>query len=88
MELKDYREKIDEIDREILRLFEERMTLAGEIGRWKQENNLPVFQPDREVQKLESLKKQADPKWLSYDTTLFQKLFELSRSCQDERLRP
>lgn len=88
MELKDYREKIDEIDREILRLFEKRMTLAEEIGRWKQENSLPVFQPDREIRKLESLKQQADPKWVAYDTALFQKLFELSRSCQDERLRP
>lgn len=88
MDLKDYRKKIDEIDGEILRLFEERMVLAGEIGAWKQTNEQPVFQPEREKQKLESLKLQADPELFPYDTALFETLFELSRSYQKERLRP
>ena len=88
MDLKDYRKKIDEIDGEILRLFEARMALAGKISAWKQANKQSVFQPEREKQKLESIKQQADPKLLSYDRALFETLFELSRSYQEERLRP
>ena len=88
MDLTDYRSRIDEIDGEILRLFEKRMALAGEIGAWKRSRSLPVFQPEREAQKLEALKNQADPQLLSYDTELFQTLFSLSRKYQKSRLQP
>ena len=88
MDLTEYRKKIDEIDGKILRLFEERMALAGEIGRFKQENDLPVFQPERESQKLDSLKTQARPEFLLYDRELLETLFALSRKYQEERPRP
>ena len=39
MDLKDYREKIDAIDAELMRLFTERMDLATEIARYKAESN-------------------------------------------------
>lgn len=87
MDLTEYRAKIDEIDGALLRLFEQRMTLAGEIGQWKQENNLPVFQPEREAQKLAGLKKQADPELLPYETEFFRTLFALSRKYQESRLQ-
>ena len=32
MELKDFREQIDAVDRELVRLFLQRMELAGQIG--------------------------------------------------------
>lgn len=35
MELSDYREKIDSIDKELVKLFAERMDTAAEIGRYK-----------------------------------------------------
>lgn len=88
MDLADYRSRIDEIDREILRLFEKRMVLAGEIGAWKQARSLPVCQPEREAQKLDALKNQASPELLPYDTELFNTLFSLSRSYQEKECRP
>lgn len=41
------REEIDLIDSEILRQFAERMGLAREIGRYKKENNVTIFQRER-----------------------------------------
>nr|WP_312288718.1 prephenate dehydratase [Clostridium chromiireducens] len=47
-EIDDYRKKIDEIDKEITRLFEERMDVVIKVGEYKKQNNLPVFNKARE----------------------------------------
>lgn len=46
--LDGWRSKIDEIDYEIIKLFQERMALVANIAKYKEENNLPIFQEDRE----------------------------------------
>ncbi|MBQ6023407.1 MAG: chorismate mutase [Clostridia bacterium] len=48
--LENAREKIDRADREMARLFQERMRAVNEIARYKAENGLPVFDPEREAQ--------------------------------------
>lgn len=52
-ELDGYRKKIDEIDKEITRLFEERMDTVIKVGEYKKANNLPVLNKDREKQVIE-----------------------------------
>jgi chorismate mutase len=42
-----YREHIDEIDRELMRLLSKRMEIAREIGELKREKGMMVFQPFR-----------------------------------------
>ncbi|NOW89153.1 chorismate mutase/prephenate dehydratase [Clostridium beijerinckii] len=49
----DYRNKIDEIDKEITRLFEERMDVVIKVGEYKKQNNLPVFNKAREDEVIE-----------------------------------
>ena len=51
MNLSDYRVKIDEIDRQMVQLFIERMEISAKISAYKQQNNLPVFDPKREQEK-------------------------------------
>jgi chorismate mutase len=46
----DLRERIDSIDDELLRLFNERAKLALEIGRMKKSQGLPIHLPNREEQ--------------------------------------
>jgi len=46
--LKNYRDKIDRIDNEILRLLNERAKIAKAVGDVKKECNLPIFNPKRE----------------------------------------
>ena len=48
MTIEELRAEIDRIDREMIRLYGERMDTARQIGRYKQEHNLPVTDPARE----------------------------------------
>lgn len=47
-DLDSYRVKIDEIDRKITNLFEERMNVVLNVVEHKIENNLPIFNKERE----------------------------------------
>ena len=48
MSLSDWRRRIDEIDKKLVELLNERSRCALEIGKLKQEANIPLYQPDRE----------------------------------------
>jgi len=48
MDIAEWRLKIDEIDRQLVRLISERAHCAVEIGKLKQTSSLPVYEPDRE----------------------------------------
>ena len=51
-DLKECREKLDGIDREIVRLFEERMAVCGQVAEYKIETGKAVYDGEREKQKL------------------------------------
>ena len=44
----EIRKRIDLLDDVLLRIFNERARLALEIGRWKKDEGLPVYDPARE----------------------------------------
>ena len=46
--LDDIRIKINTIDHEMAKLFEERMKLAGEVANYKKEHALPIYDETRE----------------------------------------
>lgn len=46
--LDDYRLEIDRIDREITKLFEQRMNISKKVANHKIKNNLEIYQKDRE----------------------------------------
>ena len=48
LKLEDCRVKIDDVDRRIVELLNERTTVVEEIGRIKRHANLPVYEPKRE----------------------------------------
>ncbi len=54
-ELSDIREKIDAIDSQLLKLLNERATLALEVGKIKSRDGLPIYAPDREMALLRGL---------------------------------
>lgn len=55
MDLADWRNKIDAIDRELVRLLNERARCVAEIGRIKRANALPIHEPSREEKVLENV---------------------------------
>ena len=47
MELSDYRARIDQIDRQLVELFAQRMNTAAGIAAYKKEHGLPVRKPQQ-----------------------------------------
>ena len=48
MELKEIRENLDKLDNQMLKILSERMKFIPNVAKYKKENNLPRYQPDRE----------------------------------------
>ena len=85
MDLNELRNEINQIDDEILRLFLRRMEVAGQVADYKRENNLPIYQPQREREILKKVADQAGPEQGGYARVLFSMLMELSKSAQNKR---
>ena len=86
MTMDELRAQIDTVDDEILRLFAERMDIAGKIAQYKAEHNLPVLDPRREREKLLAVSDKAPEDLQSYAVSLYSLLFEMSRSRQNRLL--
>ena len=84
MDLNELRGQIDNIDDQLVRLFAQRMEVSAQIGNYKKENNMPVFVPAREREKLMDVAKKAGPEMANYTRVLYSMLFELSRSYQSK----
>ena len=73
MSIEDWRRKIDEIDKRLVELFNERTQCAIEIGRIKHDQSLRVYDPEREREILRRIK-ETNPGPL--DDEGLQRLFE------------
>lgn len=82
MGLTEYREEIDAIDRQIVELFQQRMRVAGDISRSKQETGAPVLDRDREREKMRQIGELADEDMAQYCKMLYNKILEMSRDYQ------
>lgn len=86
MDLKDLRKEIDAIDEELVKLFCQRMDVAGRVANFKKANNLPVLDASREEAKLQDVMGKATPEMAEYVRQLYKTLFELSRNYQETLL--
>ena len=82
MELKEAREQIDRIDRQLTDLFVERMQVAQQVAAYKREHGLPVLDRERERQVIASRTAQAGEEMATYTRVLYNTLMDLSRSYQ------
>ena len=81
------RRELDEIDRELTRLFERRMEVSRRVAEYKRENNLPVLDASREEQVLCSRVEMLGDKSLEQSTrALFMEIMRLSRLAQESML--
>lgn len=85
MDLNELRLEIDKIDDELVRLFVQRMGVSARIADYKKENDLPIFVPAREQDKLLDVAAKAGPEMANYTRALYAMLFELSRGYQSQR---
>ena len=84
MDIQDIRKEIDVIDDKLVQLFVQRMDVAAQIAKYKKENDLPIFVPAREREKLNDVAEKAGPEMANYTRVLYSMLFELSRSYQSK----
>ena len=87
MTLSDWRRRIDEIDQKLVELLNERSRCALEIGKLKQAQSLPLYQPDREREVLENAER-ANPGPLSDAAVrrLFERIIDEARSAEREAM--
>ncbi len=85
-DLREYRAKMDEIDNEILALFQKRMKTSLEIAQLKQKDGLFLRDEAREREILARAAETAGEELAPYAEKLFGKLLELSRAYQRRSL--
>jgi chorismate mutase len=82
--MESIRNQIDTIDHRILQLLAERMVLSRQIGVQKQDRNLPIQDPAREAEMLDTLSGAARKTGLepSFIRKLYEVILEESRRVQ------
>ncbi len=83
MELKDLRNKIDEIDNEITELFKKRLEIVKEVGEEKKKTGKAVNDPDRERNILLRVTEGATETQQMYLKRVFENVFEISKAYQN-----
>lgn len=86
MDLKNIRNNIDAIDTQICDLFKKRMNLALEVAKEKEKTNTPVINKAREKELLLKISEEIGEPLDGYGRILFNTLFDLSRSYQNNYL--
>jgi chorismate mutase-like protein len=86
-ELDELRRGIDAVDQQILKLLHERVRLVMQVGEYKRERGIPVYDPARERALLDRLCKAAEPP-LDADTVrrIFERLVDESRRIEQHHI--
>lgn len=82
MDLSDVREKIDDIDEQMLDLFVRRMGLAADVAASKLESGKAVFDPARERDKLAAIAERAPEGLRDQSIALFSLLMSMNKAAQ------
>lgn len=89
VDLAESRAKIDEIDKEIVRLFQKRIEVATDVAAYKRSTGKKVFDPKREEEKIETLRALAEGEFnKSGVEDLFRQIMSISRKYQYQVLGP
>jgi chorismate mutase-like protein len=89
MSLSDWRRRIDELDRKLVELLNERSQCALEIGKLKQQANLPLYQPEREKEVLENAEKNNHgPLSNAAIRRLFERIIDEARAAERIAMHP
>lgn len=87
MELKELRNRIDEIDTQMAELFKQRLEVATEVAKVKKEQNLPILNTSREREIITRLTEGENDEVAGYIKILYTSIFDLSRAHQAECMK-
>ena len=86
MELKELREEIDVIDRELVELFKKRMGVSAAVAEYKRQNGMAVLDPSRERALLAKISELSGEEFEEYSRILYSTILDVSRSYQHSKL--
>ena len=82
-DLETCRKEIDDIDQQIMSLFEKRMNVAKDVVLYKIEKDLPIFQPEREQQVIKkNINRLTQEDLKSYAEIYMQNMMNVSKTYQ------
>jgi chorismate mutase len=89
MDISDWRNKIDELDRRLVELLNERAEAAHEIGKLKRNTSLPIYEPEREKRIFENiLRVNRGPLPDSELRTVYERIIDVMRNIQKNEIAP
>ncbi len=89
MDIPDWRKKIDELDRKLTTLLNERAAAAIEIGKLKRNTSLPIYEPDRERQVITNVQRNNPGPLSERDLgQIYERIMDVMRSIQKHEIVP
>src|SRR5271165_3804340 len=89
MDIADWRKKIDDLDRKLVQLLNERAQCAHEIGKLKRNSGMPIYEPNREKIIFENINRQnAGPLSAAQLRMVYERLVDVMRQIQREEMAP
>src|ERR1017187_2538862 len=89
MDIEDWRQKIDVVDRQLVRLINERAQCAQEIGKLKRDSAMPIYEPDREKIIFQNIARiNAGPLSDVQLRQVYERLVDVMRQLQREEMAP
>ena len=88
MDMEKLRNEIDEIDDSLVKLFEKRMQSTAQLAKYKKEHSVPVSDRTREREIIYRMSGKVAPELAGYTKSLYNTLFDLSKSYQNSLISP
>lgn len=89
MDIEDWRRKIDELDRQLVKLLSERARAAIEIGALKRNTSIPIYEPDRERVVFENVQKLNNGPLPGREMVrIYERIMDVMRNIQKEAIKP
>jgi chorismate mutase len=87
MDIADWRKKIDDLDRKLALLLNERAAAVVEIGRLKRNTRLPVYEPDREREVIANVRRSSAGPLSDRDLgQIYERIMDVMRSIQKHEI--
>jgi len=89
MDIAEWRRKIDELDRKLVELLNERAQAAHEIGKLKRNTSMPIYEPDREKTIFENVRHaNHGPLPDSELRQVYERIIDVMRNIQKNEIAP
>ena len=89
MDISDWRKKIDDLDRKMAALLNERANAAAEIGRLKRNTKLPIYEPEREKAVIANVQRASTGPLTARDLAqIYERIMDVMRSIQKHEIVP